>query len=262
MGICGRVVPARSGGGQRQCAGEPWLLLRERQGVKPDRAEAEKWFRLGALGGDTTAIATMADRYANGRGLVQSVSTTVTWNQLAAEHGVVAAAAYLARAYSEGRGITPDAEAADRWRRQAAAGGDVASCRLLVVRRPADPLSSKWRLVLAEHGDVESQYYLGWCHEHGTDSVPQSLSEAVRWYELAADQGETRATERCLAISEAMELDPSLPDPGAAGVAAAVADKLSSNALLAHLDAEYERLLEKAEKYSVPVAASWVIADE
>ena len=37
---------------------------------------------------------------------------------------------------------------------------------------------------------------------------------------------------------------------------------LNPNALMAHLDAEYERLLQKAEKYGVPVAASWVIADD
>ena len=82
----------------------------------------------------------------------------------AAENGVVSAAVFMARACAEGRGCAPDAEAASRWRRQAAAGRDVESCRALVVKHPADALISTWRLVLAEHGDVESQYYLGWCH--------------------------------------------------------------------------------------------------
>ena len=232
----------------RISAPQPFQLQRADPGLilHRDEAEAEKWFRLGAMGGDKTAVATMAHRYANGRGLIQSVSTALEWNQLAAEHGgkkdprsatspstsvvlsrthgrsrdfsVLAAAVYMARATADGRGTEPDAEQADMWRRQAAAGGDVDSCQILVVRHPADVLVSTWRLVLAEHGDVESQYYLGWCHEHGTDSVPQSLSEAVKWYELAADQGEGRATERCLAIAEAMELDPLMTDTGLGAV--------------------------------------------
>eukprot|EP01050_Picozoa_sp_SAG11_P031946 SAG11_NODE_10149_length_851_cov_1.232713_2_plen_76_part_01 len=73
------------------------------------------------------------------------------------------AAAYMALALTEGRGCEVDLKAAERWRRQAAAQGDVKSCRSLSAKFPRDPLVASWRLVLAEHGEVDSQYYIGWC---------------------------------------------------------------------------------------------------
>jgi TPR repeat protein len=45
---------------------------------------------------------------------------------------------------------------------------------------------------LAEAGDVQAQYYLGYMYDHGL-GVPQDYAEAVRWFRLAADQGNVRA---------------------------------------------------------------------
>ena len=52
------------------------------KGVQRNEAEAEKWFRLGAMGGDKTAVATLAERYATGRGLIQSTTAALEWNRL------------------------------------------------------------------------------------------------------------------------------------------------------------------------------------
>ncbi len=45
---------------------------------------------------------------------------------------------------------------------------------------------------LAERGDVEAQFTLGYMYYMGT-GVPQSKSTAVRWYKKAADQGDPTA---------------------------------------------------------------------
>ena len=44
------------------------------------------------------------------------------------------------------------------------------------------------RQVLAEQGDVDAQYNLGWMYDNGR-GVPEDDKEAVKWYRLAADQG-------------------------------------------------------------------------
>ncbi len=45
----------------------------------------------------------------------------------------------------------------------------------------------EWR-PLAEQGDADAQYNLGWMYEKSF-GVPQDDKEAVRWYRLAAEQG-------------------------------------------------------------------------
>ncbi len=41
---------------------------------------------------------------------------------------------------------------------------------------------------LAEQGDADAQYYLGWQYEYG-QGVKEDYAEAVRWYTKAAEQG-------------------------------------------------------------------------
>ena len=41
---------------------------------------------------------------------------------------------------------------------------------------------------LAEQGDAEAQYSLGWRYDEG-EGVPEDKAEAVKWYRLAAEQG-------------------------------------------------------------------------
>ena len=49
-----------------------------------------------------------------------------------------------------------------------------------------------WRL-LAKRGVADAQFYLGTLYELGLGGVRQDLVEAVRWYRLAAEQGDPRA---------------------------------------------------------------------
>src|SRR3989337_2179963 len=44
----------------------------------------------------------------------------------------------------------------------------------------------------AEQGSAAAQFYLGTMHDRGK-SVPQSYTEAAKWYRMAAEQGEATA---------------------------------------------------------------------
>ena len=45
-------------------------------------------------------------------------------------------------------------------------------------------------LPLARQGNPEAQFGLGFMYRHGGQGVPKNNKEAVKWYRLAADQGD------------------------------------------------------------------------
>ena len=45
---------------------------------------------------------------------------------------------------------------------------------------------------MAEKGNPEAQYNVGWNYFHG-EGVPQDNKEALKWYRLAAEQGHAKA---------------------------------------------------------------------
>ena len=48
---------------------------------------------------------------------------------------------------------------------------------------------------LAKQGDAMAQIYIGVMYEHG-EGVPENDTEAVKWYEKAADQGDVDAQRK------------------------------------------------------------------
>ena len=52
--------------------------------------------------------------------------------------------------------------------------------------------SVKWYRKLAEQGDADAQYNLGYMFENGQDT-PQDYIEAVKWYRESAEQGGAKA---------------------------------------------------------------------
>ena len=53
---------------------------------------------------------------------------------------------------------------------------------------------------LAESGDKQAQYHLGYMYQSGI-GVNQNSSEALRWYELAAKQGHNSASVQARVVS-------------------------------------------------------------
>lgn len=63
---------------------------------------------------------------------------------------------------------------------------------------------------LAEKGDADAQFYLGYLYEEG-EKLDQDPAEMVKWYGLAAAQGHTEAEYRlglCCYYGIGMEKDP------------------------------------------------------
>ena len=53
----------------------------------------------------------------------------------------------------------------------------------------------KYYKLAANQGDADAQYNLALCYEYG-QGVAKSISEAVKYYKLAADQGDEAAQKR------------------------------------------------------------------
>ena len=60
------------------------------------------------------------------------------------------------------------------------------------VRRGDDAREYRERLALAQKGDANSQYIVGYMHEYGVP-VPKDVQQAAQWFRKAADQGFTKA---------------------------------------------------------------------
>ena len=101
---------------------------------------------------------------------------------------------YAPAAYQAGLESEELAVAAD-WFLEAAECGDAAAqCALGVCyAEVGDAVSAVyWYSQAAEQGMSDAQYNLGWCYLHG-EGVAQDAAEAVRWFLLAAGQGDELA---------------------------------------------------------------------
>lgn len=65
----------------------------------------------------------------------------------------------------------------------------------------ADERLFRVQLAMAEKGDVRAQYYLGEMHEQGL-GTRQNLGEAFKWYEKAAEKGDTWAKRKLVHRAE------------------------------------------------------------
>jgi len=52
--------------------------------------------------------------------------------------------------------------------------------------------ATKYYKLSAEQGNLRGQYHIGYCYENGL-GVSKDLNEARRWYNLAAEQGDSDA---------------------------------------------------------------------
>ena len=57
----------------------------------------------------------------------------------------------------------------------------------------------KWYKRAADLGDVDAQYRMGWCLEHGV-GVERDRVKAIEWYTAAAGHGDVDATDRLLRV--------------------------------------------------------------
>ena len=125
----------------------------------------------------------LAVRYDLGDGVEGDWAEALKWYRKAAEGGNANAQFYIGNCYERGRGERQDyAEAAEWYRKAAEQGHERAKAKLRIVELHRN----------AENGDAEAQYALGLRCENG-DGVEKDLTEAAKWYRMAAEQGHVEA---------------------------------------------------------------------
>lgn len=139
-----------------------------------DYATALAEWQLVARSGDPTASYGIGRIYRLGQGLrYRDFEKAVYWYQRAAGRGYVEAQYELARIQFEG----------------------------LVVPRDIDEMMFwLWRAALSGH--AESQVMLGAVYEYGEPGVAVNLTEALKWYLVAAQRGSPKLQARAARLAE------------------------------------------------------------
>lgn len=148
------------------------------RGVKNDSAEAAKWFERSAVQGLADAQFNLGVLYQRGEGVAQDDRLAVFWYQSAADQDLPRAQHNLATAYAEGKGIARNY-----------------------------PKALEWFTKSANAGVGVSQYSLAAIYESGLVTGKPDLAQARAWYEKAAAQGDTKATERLALMGKVPSAD-------------------------------------------------------
>jgi TPR repeat protein len=157
------------------------MLYEYGNGVPTDYVEAAKGYRLGAESGDAGAQVRLAGLYQTGQGVPFDQSEVVKWYLKAAEQGNLGAQWNLSAMYLYGEGLPQYYYEASKW---FPASNDNLGYAL-------DPVGEEDRIVArAQGGSPLAQSELGWEYYTGGGSVLQDYAEALKWFQLAADQEE------------------------------------------------------------------------
>lgn len=169
-------------------------------GVPKDLAEAAKWYRKAAEGGNPRSMATLGRLYERGLGgLTTDDSQAVNWYRKAAEAGEASAMTNLGSMYAAGLGgLAMDDVEAVKWFRKAAEAGDAGGMTRLGFAYatgrgglPRDDVQAEsWARKAAEFGDAQAMGMLGTMYEAGQGGLAKDDAQAVEWYRKAAEAGD------------------------------------------------------------------------
>jgi localization factor PodJL len=158
--------------------------------------------RTAALANDPAAEYELGARYAEGRGMPQSLPDAVRWFERAADSGFAPAQFRLASLHEKGEGMKKDVQAARRLYLAAANKGHAKAMHNLAVLyaegiegKPDYKAASEWFRKAAGYGVTDSQYNLAILYARGI-GIPANLAESYRWFALAAANGDTDAAKK------------------------------------------------------------------
>lgn len=137
--------------------------------------EAVVWYRMAAQHGWAPAMRKLAELYEKGDGVPKDPVEAVRWYRLAAEAGDWEGMAVLSRMLEDGEGVGRDAAQANLWAERATAGW------LQDLRMDAS------------YGSTSAMIKIAQIYNQGHPGVPKDDAEAMRWYRMAADQGDRDA---------------------------------------------------------------------
>ncbi len=168
-----------------------------------DFAQAMDWTRRAAEAGWQRAQTDLGGIYMyGGKGVAADGQEALKWFTRAAAQGSRAADFYMGEIYAKGlAGVKADREAAlKHWRAAAEAGISEAQQRLghlLSQQEATFDEGLEWLRRAATEGSArgkaEAALNLGNIYAAGMAGVQANLSEAARWYAIAADEGDARA---------------------------------------------------------------------
>ena len=154
------------------------------------------------LANDPAAEYELGARYAEGRGVPQSLPEAVRWFERAADAGFAPAQFRLASLNEKGEGMKKDVQAARRLYLAAAGKGHAKAMHNLAVLyaegidgKPDYKAASEWFRKAASYGVTDSQYNLAILYARGI-GVQANLAESYRWFALAAANGDNDAAKK------------------------------------------------------------------
>jgi len=184
-------------GGLAQAQANVGFCYLDGTGVAPDPQVAFKWFRLAAVQDHTVAIVNVGRAYRFGNGVGRDIQEAIRWFKLASDRGDSLGTVNLGCVY----GYEPDApmdqvKALSLYLKAAGLGNAYAMYELYLTYWNGKGTGTdreeamKWLVKGAESGDPDAQRTLGFRYQNPTNQEPVNIAEAVRWYKLAAAQGE------------------------------------------------------------------------
>lgn len=178
--------------------------------VEQSYEEALKWFRLAAAQNYAEAQQRIGLCYAKGWGVPQSYDEAVKWYRLAVDQNNAAAQYDLGWCFYEGNGVPQSEEEAIKWFTKSADQGYLNAQTTLYqiyIKSENDKEGLKYLQKAAEQGDAAAQTFLGRSYQYGYLGLPRSVETAIKYYKLAAAQGNKEAQERLEEAQEVLEAE-------------------------------------------------------
>jgi localization factor PodJL len=158
--------------------------------------------RTAVAAADPAAEYELGMRYAEGRGMPQSMPEAVKWFERAANAGFAPALFRLASLNEKGDGVKKNTQEARRLYVAAAAKGHAKAMHNLAVLyaegidgKPDYKVAADWFRKAAMYGVADSQYNLAILYARGI-GMPANLAESYRWFAIAAANGDQDAARK------------------------------------------------------------------
>ena len=173
------------------------IRYRDGRGVKQDRAEALKWYRMAADQGDGAGLDNVGFMHLSGWGVPKNWDIGTAYFKASARTGHAQGIYNLGRSYYSGQGVEQDTpKAIATWQRAAQKGHENATWRLAVLHAagegvPQDHAKAKALCTpLAQKGHLASLLLLGELAHRSGDP-----EQAAKWWKKAAEEDSPNAKD-------------------------------------------------------------------
>ena len=179
---------------------------REGLGVPKDYAQARHWYELAAARSEAKSLTNLGILYLRGLGVEKDFKKAGDYLRMATQRSDAEAEFHLGTMFLYGQGTPQDRDIGTRWMALSAAHGhEIAKAHMIVLANTQSAIAEDQRQlqtysnVLGATARSSTKKLLGDLFSNGV-LVPPNLSEARRWYLLAARHGDADAAARARAL--------------------------------------------------------------